>query len=132
VHPRDEVRELVDLDEERNMALVVVPVGAEEVVGIARYDVNPASGLADLAFLLRDDWQGKGIGTALMQRMIEVARARGLAGFELTVLAWNLPMLSLIRDSGLEVRTHSEGNVHQLAAYFPVSPAPGGESNFSI
>ena len=46
--------------------------------GMARYDVDPATRLADVAFVVRDDWQGRGVGTALMRRMREVARARGL------------------------------------------------------
>jgi GNAT superfamily N-acetyltransferase len=123
-HPRQEVSELVDLDDEENMALVALPEGSDDVIGIARYDVNPASGLAELAFLVRDDWQNRGLGTALMRAMIEIARARGLPGFELTILEWNKPMLALVRDSGLEVRSDSGGGVRRLAAYFPVSPLP--------
>lgn len=124
VHPREEVQELVDLDNEQNMAFVAVPAESDEIIGVARYDVDPASGLADLAFLVRDDWQGKGIGTELMRSMMDIGRARGLAGFELTVLEWNAPMLALIRESGLQIRSDSGGGVRRLVAYFPIRSQP--------
>ncbi|MBX7117235.1 MAG: GNAT family N-acetyltransferase [Myxococcaceae bacterium] len=118
-HLREEIQSLADLSDERNMALVVCPAGSEELVAIARYDVDPGTGLADLAFLVRDDWQHRGVGTALMRRMLELAYARGLPGFALTVLEWNAPMLSLIRESGLNLESHSRDGVYQFIARFP-------------
>ena len=53
---------------------------------MARYDVDPATRLAEIAFVVRDDWQRRGVGTLLMRRMAEIARARGLAGFRADVL----------------------------------------------
>ncbi len=123
-HPKEALQTLADLSDARNMAVVATPPGSDEVVAIARYDVNPSTGLAELAFLVRDDWQNRGVGTALMRRMVEIAHARGLGGFELTVLEWNAPMLALIRQSGLEVKSHDEGGVYHLTARFAVAGPP--------
>ncbi|HEY8208727.1 MAG TPA: GNAT family N-acetyltransferase [Myxococcaceae bacterium] len=127
-HPRPEVQDLVDLDYEANMALVAADVDSGELIGLCRYDVDPATNLADLAFLVRDDWQCKGIGTALMRRMTEIGRSRGLAGFTLDVLATNRPMLSVVHKSALGVQSHLDGGVYRLVARFPEAAASGAHA----
>jgi acyl-CoA hydrolase/GNAT superfamily N-acetyltransferase len=126
-HPHEEMQRLVDLDLEQNMALVVCSpelAPPDEILGMARYDVDPATRLADIAFVVRDDWQGKGIGTLLMRRMSEIARARGLAGFTADVLASNKPMLFIFQQSGLKVSLQREGDTYHLVARF--DEAEGG------
>jgi acyl-CoA hydrolase/GNAT superfamily N-acetyltransferase len=120
-HPHEEMLELVDLDFEQNMALVVLDPEspAQEIIAIARYDVDPATGLADIAFVVRDDWQRMGIGTLLMRRMGEIARARGLVGFSADVLVNNKLMLGVFQQSGLEVRSELHAGVYSVRMYFP-------------
>src|SRR5690606_34099708 len=100
-HPHEELEQLVDLDDESSVGLVVLAADSDELIATARYDVDPATQLADIAFMVRDDWQNRGIGTLLMKRMSEVARVRGLAGFRGQVLASNKPMLMVFQNSGL-------------------------------
>jgi GNAT superfamily N-acetyltransferase len=121
VHPREELRDLVDLDYERNMGLAVSREGTGELIGLARYDVDPATGLADIAFVVRDDWQRRGIGTLLMRRMGEIARARGVTGFSADVLATNKPMLLVFQNSGLRFEGALHDGVYRLAARFDAS-----------
>lgn len=120
-HPRDEMLDLVNLDYQSNMALVVCDESAPvtEFVAMSRYDVDPATGLADIAFVVRDDWQCKGLGTELMRRMSEVAKARGLTGFTASVLTSNGKMLGVFHKSGLKVRTTMESGVYNVLAVFP-------------
>jgi acyl-CoA hydrolase/GNAT superfamily N-acetyltransferase len=118
-HTHAEVQELVDLDYEHNLALVACVAGTEELVGVVRYDVVPATGLADVAFVVRDDWQGKGLGRVLMRRIAEAAQARGLPGFQADVLVTNRPMLGVFHKSGLVVRTKLEEDCYHLEMYFP-------------
>jgi acyl-CoA hydrolase/GNAT superfamily N-acetyltransferase len=121
-HPHEEMRELVDLDYEHNMALVVCDVSGtgSEIVAMARYDVDPATRYADIAFVVRDEWQNQGLGTLLMSRMVEIARERGLAGFSASVLVDNARMLGVFQRSGLRVRTHLDAGVHQVTMDFDV------------
>ena len=81
----------------------IVACGTElgDLIGMARYDVDPATRLAEIAFVVRDNWQGRGVGTLLMKRMSEIARARGLSGFSADVLARNKAMLMVFQRSGL-------------------------------
>ncbi len=117
-HPHEEMLELVDLDYQSNMALVACMPGSDEVLGVVRYDVDPVTGLADTAFAVRDDWQGKGIGTALMEQMIEIASERGLKGFTLDVLADNEVMISIIHRSGLSISADRSGDTYHFTALF--------------
>lgn len=119
-HPHEEMQQLVDLDFEHNVAMLLCRMvqDREEIIGMSRYDVDPATRLADIAFVVRDDWQRKGVGTALMKRMTEIARARGLAGFEADVLAINTPMMTVFHKSGLKVRAVLQDNCYHVVMRF--------------
>ena len=126
IHPHEDMQKLVDLDSEQNMALVVcIPHGAgEDIVAMARYDVTPATNLADIAFVVRDEWQGKGIGTLLLTRMCEIARARGLSGFTADVLRTNRPMISVFQNSGLKLEVEALDETCHVVALLEKPGAP--------
>jgi acyl-CoA hydrolase/GNAT superfamily N-acetyltransferase len=121
-HSHEEMQRLVDLDSEHNMALVACPPGTDEVVGVVHYVVDPATRLGDVAFVVRDDWQGRGVGTVLMRRILEAARARGIPGFQADVLVTNKPMMDVFHESGLLIRTRHDGGVYHLEMLFPAGP----------
>jgi GNAT superfamily N-acetyltransferase len=112
--------ELVDVDSERNMALVATHDGNDtsELVAMARYDVDPATQLADVALVVLDAWQGKGIGTALFTRLAEVARKRGIVGFTADVLVENGRMLAIFNKSGLRVESRLEAGAYRVRMTF--------------
>ena len=62
---------------------------------------------AEVAFAVADDFQGKGLGTALLQRLAVAAANRGFRRFQATTLDDNTRMLELFRDSGFEIRSKS-------------------------
>lgn len=126
VHPHKEMQRLVDLDYDSNMALVVTVQDGEreKILAMTRYDVDPATRLADIAFVVRDEEQGKGMGTLLMRRMVEIARARGLKGFTADILATNKPMLSVFRKSGLKLQVGRSDGAQHMKALFRVRKAP--------
>ncbi len=128
-HPHEEMQKLVDLDHAHNMALVVCPADSPaELIAMARYDVDPATDLADIAFVVRDELQGHGLGTLLMRRMAEIGRARGLAGFTADVLCSNAAMLGVFQRSGLEMHTELDGGgAYHVVMRFP--PARSSASN---
>jgi GNAT superfamily N-acetyltransferase len=128
-HPHDEMQKLVDADYSASMALVVVNPETGELVALARYDLEPASGLADIAFVVRDDWQRQGIGSCLMRRMIELGRAKGVAGFSADVLPGNLGMMLVFQQSGLCVQSRFDGCVYHLVMRFDdAKPELSGEA----
>jgi acyl-CoA hydrolase/GNAT superfamily N-acetyltransferase len=118
-HTHEEMQQLVDLDYERNMALVAV-AGDEspEVVAMIRYDVDPSTNLADIALVVRDEWHDRGLGTRMMQRMGEIARARGLAGLTGRVLIENKPMLRLFQKLDPAATLDPDGRAYRVTARF--------------
>ncbi len=120
VHSHSEMQRLVDSDYEHSMALLAtLPEGPEEqILAMARYDVDPGTRLADIAFVVQDQWQGCGLGTLLMKRMGEIAKARGVAGFTADVLDSNKPMLMVFHKSGLHVRGETKDDMRHLTLLF--------------
>jgi RimJ/RimL family protein N-acetyltransferase len=117
-HPHAEMQRLVDLDYTENMALVACQPETEEIIGLVRYDLIPGTRLAEIAFVVRDDWQGKGLGTAMLKRMAEIARARDLEGFSADILSANKPMLMVLYRSGLRLESQLDGGVYHVVARF--------------
>ncbi|MCC6558406.1 MAG: GNAT family N-acetyltransferase [Polyangiaceae bacterium] len=122
-HPHEEMQELVNLDYEQSVGFVACAGEDEAIIGMARYDVDPKLNLADVAFVVRDDWQRKGLGRALMHRMTEIAAARGVAGFEADVLIDNKAMMALFQKSGLRLSIDLRAGVYHVVARFE-EPAP--------
>jgi GNAT superfamily N-acetyltransferase len=119
VHDHEEMQRLCDLDDRSNMALVACAGEEhEDIVAMARYDVDPKTGLGDIGLVVLDAWQGKGIGTLLLGRMAEIARARGLVGLSADVLVDNQPMLRLFQKSGMDVKLELAGGVYGVTARF--------------
>lgn len=120
-HPHEEMQRLVDLDYEHAVALVAcLPgEGESEILAMCRYDVDPATRLADIAFVVRDEWQGRGLGKLLLRRMAEIARGGGLKGFLADVLIGNRPMLAVFRGGGFDLEMESDGASYHLEMRFP-------------
>lgn len=111
----------VDVDHDECVALVATTVSdaGEELIAVARYDVDKASGRADVSVVVADAWQNRGVGTLLFRRLAEVARARGVAGFRADVLANNGRMLAIFNKSGLQVGTRLDQGTYRVNMAFP-------------
>ena len=126
-HPHAEMQELVSLDYEQSMGLVVcVGEDREEIIAMARYDVEPATNLADVAFVVRDEWQRKGVGALLLSRMREIARARGVAGFTADILLENKAMMRLIQKAATKLEIELDSGVYRVTARFDENAGPRG------
>jgi RimJ/RimL family protein N-acetyltransferase len=80
------------------------------IVGGGRYIVTQP-GQAEVAFAVIDQYQGQGIGAALMQHLAAIARQAGLKELVAEVLPDNLAMLRVFEKSGLSCRTKREPRV---------------------
>ena len=85
---------------ERHFALVVE--SGDAIVGVADY-YRTLDDVAEAAFTVRDDQQGRGLGTLLLDHLAEVAAARGIHYFVAQVLARNQLMRRVFRDAGFAV-----------------------------
>jgi ribosomal protein S18 acetylase RimI-like enzyme len=68
-------------------------------------------GQAEIAFAVIDQYQGKGIGAILMRHLATIAREAGLKELVAEVLPENAPMLTVFKNSGLDVDTRREARV---------------------
>jgi GNAT superfamily N-acetyltransferase len=89
------------------MTIVAVTIdenGHERLVGLGTYVVNPVRNEAETAFMVADDYQGRGIGAALFRRLADVARTKGLRALVADVLPQNAAMFRVLQKSGLAVQ----------------------------
>jgi GNAT superfamily N-acetyltransferase len=89
-----------------HVALVAVAedAGRRFIVGGGRY-VVVRPGTAEVAFAVTDDYQGQGIGAALMRHLALLARHAGIKELIAEVLPENIPMLKVFQKSGLGLQT---------------------------
>ncbi|HTL83690.1 MAG TPA: GNAT family N-acetyltransferase [Acidimicrobiia bacterium] len=92
-----QLERITNVDYVNTMAMVAEL--SDEFVAIARYDrVGPAE--AEVAFTVRDDQQGRGLGTLLLEHLAVAARANGFTEFSATTLPHNARMLNVFADAG--------------------------------
>ena len=108
----------IDFSKDMAVAAFVQDLGGEQIVGVAHYFLNPATKRAEVSFLVRDDWQVKGIGTDLLKILTDIARKRGIIGFEARVLVQNQLMMAVFYNSGFKVTTTREDDVFLLTYDF--------------
>jgi len=104
----------------REMVILAV-VGHQEqemIVGMAQYVIDEVTHTADVAFVVRDDHQGKGIGQALLTYVTFLARKSGLLGFTAAVLMENRQMLQLFEKMGFIIEKRAEGGMYDLRMSF--------------
>jgi acetyltransferase len=93
----------IDYDREMAIVAMVDEGGREKEAGVARYIRLPDGVSCEYAIVVADEWQGRGLGYALMQRLIAVARARGVHRMMGFVLAKNAGMLKMCQELGFSV-----------------------------
>lgn len=78
--------------------------GESEVVALGRLRRTESAGVAELALLVRDDWQCRGLGSVVMRHLLEEGRAAGIRVVYGDMLADNDAMRALVRRAGFTVR----------------------------
>ena len=117
VFPHSDVQQLANIDYRKDIAIVgVVPgVSEEEIVAIAQYFLDPDGQSAEVAFLVQDEWQSKGMGTFLLDYITQIAKLRGVKRFFAKVLPNNKPMLAVFHNSGYKINTEFDGEVYNIS-----------------
>ncbi len=114
--PHKFIQDFTNIDYSKDMAIgaLIQDTGGEQIIGAGHYYLNQATNRAEVSFLVRDDWQSKGIGTYLLEMMTDIAKKRGITGFEASVLAKNHHMLSVFYNSGYKVSTKKEEDMYVI------------------
>jgi acetyltransferase len=98
--PPQMLARFTQLDYDRELALLALDPSDGEIAGVGRYAPNPDGESAEFALAVRDDWQGRGIGRALLERLCEAARAAGYTALWGHILHVNRDMLGLAAHLG--------------------------------
>jgi acyl-CoA hydrolase/RimJ/RimL family protein N-acetyltransferase len=114
--PHKEVQQLTNVDYRHDITIVgTVPgVSGDEIVAIAQYYLDPKTDAAEVAFLVQDEWQQKGMGSFLLDYLTQIAIQRGVKRFYAKVLPANKPMLAVFYNSGFKVNTEFDGEVYSI------------------
>jgi GNAT superfamily N-acetyltransferase len=99
----------LNVDFVTHVALVAVAQEGSRSVIVGGVVVRP--GAAELAFAVVDEYQGQGIGAALMRHLALLARDAGIKELIAEVLPENLPMLKVFQNSGLDLQTKHRAGV---------------------
>jgi acetyl coenzyme A synthetase (ADP forming)-like protein len=91
----------------------------EEIIAIGRYYRLPDKSTAEVAFVIEDPYQGKGIGTKLMEWLTNVARDNDITTFEASVLAENEEMMTVFKDYGFHIISRLEEGEYHVS--FPIA-----------
>jgi len=112
--PASEMARFTQIDYEREMAFIAVgenEQGVEETLGVARAHADPDNVEAEFAIIVRSDLKGKGLGSALLMKLIEYCRQRGTQRLIGEAFADNDRMLKLARECGFRTTGRHEGIV---------------------
>lgn len=106
------------IDYDRHIALVAMSESKEEMLGVARIIYANDLKEAEFSVVVADQWQGKGIGAALLQRCLSIARDQGLENVTGFVLAENTQMLALGKKMGFKSKKVMGTNEYELSLDF--------------
>ncbi|MGW5668316.1 bifunctional acetate--CoA ligase family protein/GNAT family N-acetyltransferase [Micromonospora sp. NPDC003776] len=117
--PERDLQRFVNVDHRDREAFVVL--AGDRIVAVGRYErLGPASPEAEVAFVVEDAYQGRGIGSVLLEHLADTARRYGIVHFVAEVLPANGAMLRVFSDFGYQVaRQYADGVVHLS---FPIAP----------
>lgn len=125
--PHERLQEFVVIDYSKEVAIVATIKQDEKeiIVGLGQYAIDPNTHTAEVAFVVRDDYQNRGIGTELLSYLTLLARRQGLLGFTAEVLVENQPMLHLFEKMGFIMDKRTEDQVYVLKMAFSEAASHG-------
>lgn len=112
--PQRILQKTADVDYTNDMAMVVLSpphAHSHELVAIGQWVSDPRGGVPEIAFQVRDDWQGEGLGTYLFERLASIAKQRGLEKLKADVLSDNKGMNTIFERSEIPYTKQSDFGV---------------------
>jgi acetyltransferase len=118
--PHSMLARFTQIDYDRHIALVALSVSnsQESMLGVARVILAHNPKEAEFSIVVGDPWQGKGIGAALLQRCISIAKERGIEKVMGAVLAENTQMLALGKKLGFKIQKVLGAGEYELSIDF--------------
>ncbi|MEJ2643242.1 MAG: GNAT family N-acetyltransferase, partial [Desulfosarcinaceae bacterium] len=108
------------IDYDREIALVAIDEDSqpESMLGVARIIGDPDGKTGEFAVLVGDAWQGKGIGSNLLEKCLSIAEKQGFQTVHGVVLHENRNMLALGKKLGFDIKRDPESGENRLVIHF--------------
>lgn len=121
--PLKRVWPYVTIDYENEMSIVgtVMEEGMKSIIAIGSYVRIPHTRIAEVSLVVRDDWQHQGLGTTLLNYLIEIAKKKNFEGFTAWVLTNNTKMMRIFKKLGYPVKYRIEGDLYHVTIKFQES-----------
>lgn len=118
--PRRQIQDFVYIDHRNDVAIVgtLPEAHGEAIIAIGSYYLDPKTNLAEVAFVVHDEWQNCGIGAFLFLHLIRIARRNGIRGFTAEVLVENKAMQAVINKSNCKIKINFADNVYSYEMDF--------------
>jgi GNAT superfamily N-acetyltransferase len=117
---KEEVEGVSQIDYVKDLTVVAIvgEFGFGRVVGIGEYLIDPASNIAEIAFSISKDFQKKGLGKILLQKLAAAARANDISGLVAYTSPRNQGMIKLFKQLPYKVSTFFDGDMLTLKCKF--------------
>jgi acyl-CoA hydrolase/GNAT superfamily N-acetyltransferase len=117
IQPRFERMSQVNIDYDTTMGFGIFQKIGQKIIMVAmcNYEQDAKTSSAEVSFAVRDNWQGKGLGTYMLDLLIKVGKARNVKTFTAEVFSNNAGMLNLFYRTGLDVIAKLEDDVYLVS-----------------
>ncbi|MCL4430156.1 MAG: GNAT family N-acetyltransferase, partial [Chloroflexi bacterium] len=102
-----------NIDYDREMAIVaeIVENGKRKILGVTRLSIESDEKSGEIAFLVSDYWQGLGLGTKMVDYVLDIAKEKGMESVHAIILQDNYRALSLAKKMGFKIEYLTDGTV---------------------
>jgi len=120
---RDDLESMFHIDYIKNLTLLAVvgEFGFGKVVAVGEYLLDPARNIAEIAFSVSKEWQGRRLGKIILRKLSEAARENGISGLVAYTLPRNQGMIKLFKGLPYKTTTEYDGEVVELTCMFDTS-----------
>ena len=115
-----QIQRFVYIDHRKEVAIVatIPEAHGEDIVAVGRYYMNTKTNRAEVAFVVRDDWQNRGIGSFLFKHLSGIAKTSGIAGFTAEILKDNNRIQAIFSHSGYPMTSQISGDICSIGVDF--------------
>jgi acyl-CoA hydrolase/RimJ/RimL family protein N-acetyltransferase len=124
--PHSKMQQYVNVDYRKALSIVGVVGEQERIIAEGRFVKHGDRPLGDIAFVVDEEYQGRGIATAIFKLLVQAAKERGLQGFTADVLASNKAMLKVFEKVAIPVRACLDAGMYELTMLFDARPGDKG------
>lgn len=118
--PHRQIQDFVYIDHRKDVAIVgtLPEAHGEEIIAVGRYYLDGRTNRAEVAFVVRDEWQGHHIGRFLFRHLATIAKRNGISGFTAEVLRGNKRMQDIFNHSEYKVIAKLSDDVYSFQIDF--------------